>query len=861
MFKRIFYDSYHNKIYHWYVGEDGKNHKEIVTPKFEYYVPDKTGKSEIKDIYGTPVIMKTSKSKKDMKEVATCTNTSETDIPEDVKFLHRRWRGQNLTPDLSKLNICTIDIEVEADGEFPKASEAKYPINLISVHFSKSDKVYTFGNRPYNGNSDLVKNYHYCKDEKTMMERFITFFRKQKVDIITGWYIRFFDIPYIINRCKNLNIEMSLSPVNMYLEKSTTAGYHIDGGGYTIAGISTLDAQDLYKNFVYTKRESYSLQAIGMLEVGEGKKDYEGTINNAWNEDWDGFVEYNIQDVLLVKKIEEKKKHIELTVNFCYQALIPFEKIYSSISLITGYILKYLHERNLVYPDKKKQEKYERSPGAYVMANAGFYKHVVSFDVESMYPHMIMMYNISPETIVSDPKNPEDYIKCPISKYKTWDTADGDFKIGGIYYRKDKRGVLAEIVKDIFDDRKKLKKKMFIAKKIEKNSSYTNEKNEKIINEIKEEGGTAEYYDSQQKIRKILINSIFGVLGNEYFNFFDTRNFIAVTLGAQDLIKYLSNSVNSYMKQNWHKVAPKIFPDHKKEFSQLKKDVVILIDTDSNYLCFDEIIQDMGIEFNNYKDFIKWTDHLIKKLLNPFFKKILDIYAKKYGVEQIINFKQEKTITQKFILAKKKYVDEVVANEGEIYDKPKLSITGIEIVRTDTPSFSRKHIRGVVDEIFLSNGKDKQRVTDKIRKIYKEYLEEEPTNIAVPTGVKDYSKYAPIGSELLKKGIVYPKGCPIHVRSAINYNYLIAKYKMPLQPITNGTKMKYVYVMDHKNDLHQNAVGFVVNWPKKFDELFEVDYYTQWKKSFESVIQRFFDVLKWGEITLEDNSLRNFLEF
>lgn len=285
-----------------------------------------------------------------------------------------------------------------SNSEFPKPEEAKFPINLISIHYSKEDEVYTFGLRPYTGDSPLVKNYHYCSDEKTMLERFIKHFRKKSVDILTGWNVMGFDVPYIVNRCRNLKIETLLSPINLDYVQRKTGGYHIEGGGFTIPGISILDGLELYKNFVYTKRERYSLQFIGKLEVNEGKKDLEGTVNTAWKQ-WNEFVEYNIQDVLLCKKIEDKKKHIKLTIQFCYQALIPFERIFSSITLVTGYMLRYLHERNIVFPDRINTEKNKKFPGAYVMAKPGFYEYVVSFDVASMYPHEIMTYNISPETI------------------------------------------------------------------------------------------------------------------------------------------------------------------------------------------------------------------------------------------------------------------------------------------------------------------------------------------------------------------------------------------------------------------------------------------------------------------------------
>jgi len=399
-FTRIHYDAYHNKIY--CIENDGTERRKIeFSPKFEYYVPDPTGQSEIKDIYGNPVKLTEAEKRKDMQLVAQSIKTCETDIPMDIKFLHKKYENENLKVDMKNFQVATIDIEVESP-EFPEPEDAKYPINLISVHYSKENKLYTFGNREYTGDDPTVQNFHYCADEKTMLERFIKHFRIKKVDIVTGWFLRTFDVPYIINRCKNLKIELSLSPLNVY-HKKHWQGYHIDeGDNFEIPGISILDGVDIFKNFERDKQVSYSLQNIGMLVVGEGKKDYEGTINDAWEKDWNGFVEYNVQDVLLVKKIEEKKKYIELTITLCYATLIPFQRIFSSISIVEGYILKYLHNNNMVMSDHEKNKLIKKLPGAFVQASVKYHAYCMSWDAESLYPTIISMYGISPETLKLD---------------------------------------------------------------------------------------------------------------------------------------------------------------------------------------------------------------------------------------------------------------------------------------------------------------------------------------------------------------------------------------------------------------------------------------------------------------------------
>jgi DNA polymerase elongation subunit (family B) len=317
------------------------------------------------------------------------------------------------------------------------------------------------------------------------------------------------------------------------------------------------------------------------------------------------------------------------------------------------------------------------------------------------------------------------------------------------------------------------------------------------------------------------------------------------------------------MKKNWHTLGPKLYPDFKGEWKPLNQEVVILLDTDSNYVCLQEIVKNMKLEFKTNQEFLDWVNDLDKRFFKPFFDKILKIYAAKYGVPQMIEFKREKVITQKFILAKKKYADEVIADEDKIYvDHPKISITGIEVVRTDTPKFSRERIMGVLQKIFEVRGKDRLAVMQKLRQIHDEFLKASPTDIANPKGIKDYQKYAePTESYLSKNKIYYQLHLPIHNRAAINYNFIITKHKIPLMEINNGTKMKFIYVASHKNELHQNVIGFINEWPKEFEDLFKVDIEEQWNKVFQDAIQRFFNVLNWGTIEIEENTLSNFITF
>jgi len=837
MFKRIYYNRNSNKIQLWETV-DGKTVKTEENPELIFYVHDKTKTSDITDIYENPVKSKVADSVESMKAFKDAgIKTCETDIPVEVKYLQQRYLNQELKVNMKDINICFLDIEIASPNEFPKPEEAKWPVNLVTMKFSKSNRLVTLGNKPFDefkvDGTNFVKEYHYVPDEKELLERVIEITRKEKVDIFTGWYSDGFDYLYLHNRKENLGIKKCFSPVN---DDRVTAA-----GAVKFGGVSILDLQTLYKKFTYSPRESYSLQAIGMFELGEGKLDYEGTINTAWRDDWHNFVNYNVQDVLLVDKLEAKTRFIELVINISYQALIPFENVFSQMSVLTGYILRFLHGQGMVLPDREHQTK-GKLPGAYVMAVPGMYEKIVSFDVASMYPHMLMEYNIGPDTLIENPTEEEKKYcySTPLSEHKTWTIAGGEkFKVGGVYYRKDKVSILSKIVKKIFDERKEMKKLMY---------------------EARDKGDTnlQTYYDRQQQIRKILINSMYGVLGNKHFHLYNIKCAMTITLSSQHLIKYLSNTTNDYFK-NYFWQNEDYFPVQD-EKNKLEKDPCILIDTDSNYFCFDEMFQKMGLNFKDDNEFVNWINKFNKDFLKQFFSEILNFYAEQFGVKQIIDFEKEKVITAMIILAKKKYVTKIKDDEGKIYDKPYMKVTGVEIIKTSTPSFNRKILPNIVDLIF--DTKDKETVLTKLRIIKKQFRQQDISDISSPRGISEYTKYAEPMQTYLKDGLTYKSGVPMHARAAINYNYTIAKNKFThLIPVNNGTKLKFVFVKENTNFLKQNVVAFINQYPEEFKDIFEIDFDLQFEKSFLGIIQRFFDALGWGEINLSVSKMKKLLSY
>lgn len=877
-FHNIYYDNYNNVIHLW-ENENGSIIYKKINHIIEYYIVDKNSNSNVFDIWGNPVIPCTSHTKKDMYNFLSLNNVTscETNLDENIKYLQKKYKDENLTVNINDFQISTIDIELESGDEFKQdvVETIPYPINLITVYYSKTDEIITYGLKEYTGNK--IQNYYTFPNERELLLKFIIDFRQRHVDILTGWNIEFFDIPYIINRCKKLDIKLSLSPINKYKPLEVKDRYGNKRNTYSICGISILDGLKSYLKFTYKKQINNKLNTIGLIELNVGKMELDGKINHIYKTNWNQFVEYNVQDVILTRDIERKMKFIELIINFSYQALIPFEHVYSTISLVTGYFVRFLHKKNIVCPDSKKTKK-ELFPGAYVYANSGLYNYLISFDVESEYPHMIMMYNISPETLVLNPKDTTNLIKTPASDNYKCNTKSGEFNISGIYYRSDKKGILPEIIEKIFNGRKYNRQKSRIASYIEKNYSESQivdvlklpkEYVKELIDEIKQEGFSSDYYNSQQLILKILINSMYGVLGNPNFLFYNIYNAMAITIGGRHLIKFLSDTINNYMKTAWHKTAKIFFPKYiTNDIKPIKNDVVVLIDTDSNYICLDEIIKNMGLNFDSEnKKFHTFAIRMDNVFFRPFFNKILNIYVKQFNVKQLINFKREKIILKKIILAKKKYVDLVIDDEGTtsysdgvLYtNKPKLSITGIETVKTTTPKFCKNIINDIIVDIMINNNYDN--ITNKLSKIYNDFCNASIDDISKNVSVRNYSKYNfDIKKYINNSMIEYPLHCPQHVKAAINFNYIVTKYKLNLELIGDGTDIKMIYI--HNNNIFDmDIIGYIGNYPDFFKSLFKIDYDLQWDKNFKKILSRIYAVINWGDVNVNTIYNDNFINF
>lgn len=814
-FKNIYYDSWKNKMYLWeYDSDTDRTEMKEFDHEIEYYVLDKSGKSSIKSIYGDPVIRRVTKSKDKLKELKESgEKLFESDLSEEVKFLHKRYDPEeDLLVDYNKFVIANIDIEIQTEGVFPKPEEALFPINLVTIQLLRTGEIYTLGLNPYTGNKlDKSVNYLHCKSEEQLIQNLCKILKHKKVTSITGWNtsgeLGGFDIPYIVNRIERLNLDCSLSPMNKHIKQYN--------GNIEIPGIADFDLLKLYKKYTYVNQPSYSLNYIGLLEVNEGKLDTEGSIQDLWKRDWNLFVEYNIQDVLLVSKIEKKKKLIEQAINFYTLTRTPPNKVCSTVAVAEGYIKKFLMRRNLVIPNRKEITTNEKIKGAFVSAIPGFYLYSINIDATSLYPSLMRQFNISPETQRLYPKDIEGLIKT---------------NMDGLYFTKE-QGIIPEIVTEMFNLRKYHK---------ELASKYELEGNVEKF----------EYHDSQQLIFKIFINSLYGAFLEKSFHFFDINNGSCITSMGREIIQYVAKNVNNFLINEFPTFAKQHYPNFKNSIT--KKNKISVIDTDSNYINLEEIF----ISCNTGLDFLHFVLDFEEKILQPFLNKIMKEFADKYDTENLIQFKREKIILKQYVQCKKKYITQIIANEKKIYKEPIVKITGIELNKSDLCKFSKDSLGKLCEIMFQGERPNKQNMLNHIRQAFNEFKTFNISQIATPKGVKDYDTYS---IELDQSYSNFKPHTPIHNRASIIYNQTIKDNNLPYMEIFNGTKLKYIYTKEN-NKYKSNIIGFIGNYPKEFESIFTIDYEEQFNTQYLNIAQRFFDTLGFGQVTLKDSKLLRLIE-
>ena len=718
--------------------------------------------------------------------------------------------------DIKTLKITSLDIEVACENGFPNVRECAEQLLAITVQDYQTRKLKVFATRDYHNTRKDV-DFIYCDDEKHLLQCFLAYWQTDFPDVLTGWNVELYDIPYICGRLERLFGEKELKMMSPWgMVKSEEI--EIKGRTnilYNLMGINVLDYMDLYKKFTYTNQESYRLDHIAFVELGQKKLDHSEYENfkDFYTKDWQKFIDYNIKDVELVLQLEEKMKLLELAVALAYDAKVNLKDVYYQVRMWDTLIYNFLRQRNIVVPPAKRSNKDEKYAGAYVKEPIpGKYEWVVSFDLNSLYPHLIMQYNISPETLWES-RHPSASVDRLLSKT---DRIDPKFATcaNGAQYRKDIHGFLPEMMQKIYDERVQSKKLMLIAKQ-EYEKTPTKEL-EKSISK----------YNNIQMARKIQLNSAYGAIGNQYFRYYNLRNAEAITLSGQVSIRWIENKVNGYLN---------------KLLNSNEKDYVIASDTDSIYICLDDLVTKVyGDKEVGQEKVVDFLDKACKEKIEPFIDRSyteLAEYTNAY--EQKMFMKRENIAARGIWTAKKRYILNVWDSEGVRYNKPKLKMMGIEAVKSSTPMPCRKAIKDALN-IMMTGEQDE--LTTFIDNFKEEFYSLPPEDIAFPRSVNGLRKFK-------SDTDVYSKGCPLHVRGSLLYNFYVSKKKLenkyPL--IQEGEKIKYIYMkVGRTNYTGENVLSFLNTFPRELGLEECLDRKAQFKKSFLDPLQIITNVIGWS---------------
>ena len=711
--------------------------------------------------------------------------------------------------DLTKVRVMNIDIECGSESGFPTVRDAKEELVAITFKDSETDKYVTLGCGNYVNTRDDVF-YVKCTDEVSLIRKFTEIYKSIGPDVITGWNTKWFDLPYLIRRINNVlgsSASKFLSPWGLVKEKidKWMGREHIV---YHISGVSQLDYFLLYKKFTYTNQERYTLEHIADVELGEGKLSYKeyGNLHNLYKEDYQKFIDYNLKDVELVDKLDDKLKLINLICTMAYDAGTNYEDVLGQTRFWDAFIYHHLRRKNIVIPPKKQVEKKEREyEGAYVKDPlVGLHDWVVSFDLNSLYPHLIMQYNISPETFLNDrPRFFVDVDELMKGKTPLPEQTDACMAGNGYFFSTKEKGFLPELMEEMYNDRVKYKDLMF--------------------NAIKS-GDTANVaqYNTIQMAKKISLNSAYGAIGSEYFRYYDLRQAEAITKSGQLAIRWIERKMNEYLN---------------KILNTDDKDYVIASDTDSIYVTMGDLVEKVMGESPKEK-IVDFIDKICSEKIEPFIDKCYDELA------EYMNSYRQKMIMKREVIAekgiwtsKKRYVLNVWDNEGVRNDEPKIKMMGIEAVRSSTPQSCRDKILESMKIIL--NGTESELIdyVEDFKKSFKSLPAEE---ISFPRTVSGLAKY-------FDPVLGYIKGTPIQVKGSLIYNRILNDKQLSrdYESIKEGEKIKYTYLKE-PNPARDKVIAFVNTLPEEFGLDKYIDYDLQFEKSYIDPIKTVTDVIGWN---------------
>ena len=855
-----------DKIYERYIDDAGQEQERYVeyTPTlFHHAAPGMV--TNYKDIYGKPCIAKkfpsmneANKWRKKMGEMGQEALGMDDFI---ISYLSDTYKGE-IRYDRNKIRVAWVDIEVTAP-EFPKPEEAKYPIDAITHYDSVHDRFFVFDLKGKNGEiweakksilrPDIVERvvYNVYDTEDELLLEYIRFFEENRPVGFTGWNTETFDIPYIIKRISNKfgsRTANRLSPCGKIKSRISQDDFGNEREAFTIMGIESLDYIDLYKKFSFTTQPTYALDYVAEYETGIGKVDYDGPLKKLRDDNHQLYIDYNIGDVDRVLAIDKKRGFIDLVYSLCFYAKIKFNHVYNPMKVWDAIIFGSLKAEGKVVPENKIQPK-QTYPGAFVkepVPNA--YRWMMSFDLTSLYPSIIRQVNISPETIAGS------FDAAPMHEYinKTAPRPSDEYSCSpnGWMYRKDIHGIVPIEIKKVFDQRKQYKNMMLacdrnaeLCKAIlhDENHVYggtisysvevrhdfdeafksmlselSKDALEKLLEECKDESILC---NTNQLSRKVLINSLYGALGNPKFRFYDLRNASAITLFGQLAIQWIERKINEYLNELCGTT----------DFAYVR-----YCDTDSVYVLVNNVIDKVGGEdrFDDTEKLVDFLDNFGKHRMEPIIDKGYRELCEYMNNYEHLMFMDREAIAGPplksagiggFWTGKKRYALNVWDMEGTRFAEPKLKIMGLETQRSSTPKACQKSLKECIRRMLQEGEESLQEYygifEQEFRKL--DYLD-----VAAVSSANNLQKYSDSNG--------YPiKGCPYAVKSVLCYNRNARKFG--LDPIREGEKVMIVPLKD-RNPFGEICFGWLsgtrippeiesevlkwLDWPLLFNKTF-----------------------------------------
>lgn len=739
------------------------------------------------------------------------------------------------------LKVMFLDIETYSIEDFPNIETADHVINLITCYDSITEKYTTFGLKKSYKPKHSDEIYVECYNEKELLLKFVKYWSQDHPDVVVGWNSHGFDIPYIINRITNvLDFEevQKLSPVGRVYNRSMKGQFGKEVIRWFIEGVSNVDYLDIYKRFA-PNRENYKLDTIARLELNETKVDYgSANLSDLADSNWELFVDYNIQDVKLVVKLEKTLKYIELLRMLAVAGLTTIEAAMGSMTVIVGACAIRAKQRGQVIPTFiRPPDDGSQNAGAFVKEpEPGFQRNIVSFDANSLYPNTMITLNLSPETkigkVVSSNEDTVSIKDINNNVYKLTKekfgalVKDKELAISkaGVLFTQKKKGLIPEVVDHYYNKRVEVKRQLTKVKK-KLLSDPSNREIELESNRL----------DIKQLTIKIFINSVYGALGNKVFPLGDDDLAESITLTGQAVIKESAEIVKRFIQEKINKD-----PGEVNKYS----------DTDSCYFVLDDLVTFYNVaavkDGKVTKEFYEIVENVTKYLNEEIHKwgnKVLNSKDCRFI------FKREKICDVACFFRKKRYVLHVLDDEGIPVNDFKY--VGVEVKRTTMPASVKPLVKKIIETMLTTQ--DQHLTNKEVEKAYEHFIQLNVEDISEVSGIKGLEKYSS-----LSEGFSTAKGMPHHVKAAYHYNELLAKMGIDkkYERIQSGDKIKH-FAVKTPNRYGVKKIAFKYYYPEEFKDIFQPDYEKMFEKIVYSVVERFYENVKWrpkkpGELTQTD---------